>query len=244
MKRGWRLKFGIVLVAVSAALMALHYLIFRDAHHLAIFTLHDIAFLPIEVLLVTLVIDQLLDRMAKRELIGKLNMVIGLFFSETGTELLRRLVAFDTVCEVREEFLVEADWDAARFAAAKKAVAAYDFEVDTSLGDLDGLREHLRGSRDLLVRLLENPNLLEHDEFTNAMWAVFHLIAELEERGDFAALPESDLAHLGGDIKRAYAAVATQWLDYVQHLKADYPYLFSLAIRTNPLDPRASVTVR
>jgi hypothetical protein len=34
-----------------------------------------------------------------------------------------------------------------------------------------------------------------------------------------------------------------EWLDHVQHLQTAYPYLFSLALRTNPLDPNASVTV-
>ena len=29
-----------------------------------------------------------------------------------------------------------------------------------------------------------------------------------------------------------------------EHLKNDYPYLFSLAVRTNPFDPNASVEVK
>jgi hypothetical protein len=29
----------------------------------------------------------------------------------------------------------------------------------------------------------------------------------------------------------------------MQHLKTDYPYLFSLAVRTNPFDPDAKVEV-
>jgi hypothetical protein len=29
----------------------------------------------------------------------------------------------------------------------------------------------------------------------------------------------------------------------MRHLKTDYPYLFSLAVRQNPFDPEASVTV-
>jgi len=29
----------------------------------------------------------------------------------------------------------------------------------------------------------------------------------------------------------------------MEHLKNEYPYLFSLAIRTNPFDPEASVEV-
>jgi len=33
-------------------------------------------------------------------------------------------------------------------------------------------------------------------------------------------------------------------LAYMKHLKKEYPYLFSLAVRTNPFDPGASVEVR
>ncbi|MDZ4063823.1 MAG: hypothetical protein U1E22_04060, partial [Coriobacteriia bacterium] len=82
-----------------------------------------------------------------------------------------------------------------------------------------------------------------HRSFTDCLWAIFHLSEELERRGDFGELPDSDLLHLTGDIKRAYAALAVEWLDYAQHLQTAYPYLFSLAVRTNPLDPNASITV-
>jgi len=33
------------------------------------------------------------------------------------------------------------------------------------------------------------------------------------------------------------------WLIYVEHLKRNYPYLFSLAVRTNPFDSEASPVV-
>ncbi len=45
------------------------------------------------------------------------------------------------------------------------------------------------------------------------------------------------------DVKRAYTLLGVQWLDYLRHLQTQYPFLFSLAVRTNPLDPQASVTV-
>jgi hypothetical protein len=34
-----------------------------------------------------------------------------------------------------------------------------------------------------------------------------------------------------------------EWLSHMEHLKVDYPYLFSLAVRTNPFDPNASAEV-
>ncbi len=62
-------------------------------------------------------------------------------------------------------------------------------------------------------------------------------------RNDVKNLPETDLAHLAGDIRRSYRLVGHQWLDYMKHLKDNYPYLFSLAIRMNPFDPEASPIV-
>jgi len=90
---------GISLVLASTALYLSHYLIFRDPHHIFIFTIGDIAFVPIEVLLVTLVIHRLLSEREKRSKLEKLNMVIGAFFSEVGTELLTYFPDFDPKLE-------------------------------------------------------------------------------------------------------------------------------------------------
>jgi len=95
-----------------------------------------------------------------------------------------------------------------------------------------------------LLGLLENPNLLEHESFTNLLWAVFHLTDELAHRSDLVKLPDTDYQHLAGDMKRVYHQLIIQWLNYMKHLKQDYPYLFSLAMRTNPFDINASVVVK
>ena len=95
-----------------------------------------------------------------------------------------------------------------------------------------------------MLRLLANPNLLEHDSFTNLLWAVFHLTDELAHRKDVNTILDSDYVHLAGDVKRAYVLLISEWLDYMKHLKVNYPYLFSLAMRTNPFDPEAKPEVQ
>jgi hypothetical protein len=67
------------------------------------------------------------------------------------------------------------------------------------------------------------------------------LADELSRRKDFKSLSNTDQEHLCGDIKRAYSQIIAEWLAYMKHLKTDYPYLFSLAIRTNPFDSTASI---
>jgi len=65
----------------------------------------------------------------------------------------------------------------------------------------------------------------------------------LEHRHRISQLPEEDLEHLTKDIGRVYTLLIYQWLDYMQHLKKNYPYLFSLAIRLNPFNPDASPVI-
>jgi hypothetical protein len=91
-----------------------------------------------------------------------------------------------------------------------------------------------------LLTLLENPNLLEHDRFTDLLWATTHLDEELEARTSLKDLPESDLEHLAVDIQRMYDHLASEWLDYVQHLKSSYPFLYSLVLRTHPFQEHPS----
>ena len=65
------------LIVSSLVLYTFHYLVFSDTHYILIYGLGELAFLPIEVLLVTLVIDRLLEASEKRAMLNKLNMVIG-----------------------------------------------------------------------------------------------------------------------------------------------------------------------
>jgi muconolactone delta-isomerase len=57
------------------------------------------------------------------------------------------------------------------------------------------------------------------------------------------ALPKSDLVHIAGDLSRGYSQIVVQWLAYAEHLKASYPFLYSLAVRINPLGAHPSAVV-
>jgi len=94
---------------------------------------------------------------------------------------------------------------------------------------------HRVGLSQSLLSLLANPSLLEHEAFTNLLWAIFHLAEELalrpEEMND---LPPSDLNHLNNDAGRVVTLLLEAWLNYAAHLKERYPFLFSLIVRINP----------
>lgn len=241
----WQVVLGLILIALSAFVYFIHYLIFRDIHHIFIYLMGDIAFVFIEVLLVTLIIHRVLTIREKRTMLEKLNMIIGVFFSEVGTTLLTYLSDCDPeLHKIKKELLVANNWSDKKFSTVSKNLKSYSYEIDIRKINLEHLRDFLLGKRDFLVRLLENPNLLEHELFTEFLWSVFHLTEELNARKDLKQLPDTDYIHLVGDIKRAYTLLVREWLNYMKHLKDNYPYLFSLAIRTNPFDENASPIVR
>jgi hypothetical protein len=236
---------GLLLVILSVGFYVLHFMIFRDAHHIFIYLLGDVAFVFIEVLLVTLIIHQVLSEREKRAMLKKLNMVIGAFFSESGMPLLKYFWAFDAEAESFGRHLnIDNEWSPEHFDKMEEILKDRDFKIDIRKGNLEEMRGFIINKRAFLLRLLENPNLLEHEEFTELLWAVFHLAEELSHRETVQGLPDTDYEHLAGDIKRAYGLLVREWLNYMEHLKGNYPYLFSLAVRTNPFNPQASVEVK
>ncbi len=239
-KRNQLVWFAVALLAASAALYTIHFLIFRSLSHILIYGLGELAFLPIEVLIVSLVIERLLTASEHRAMLNKLNMVIGAFFSEVGTEFMRRIFLLDQNFEhISQSFQVTPDWPNKRFDTTANQVAGLDFRIRVDCPALASLQEFLVGKREFMLRLLENPNLLEHESFSELLWAVFHLTEELEARSDVSCLSAADRDHLEIDAKRAYVAVLTEWVRYMKHLKTAYPYLFAMAVRMNPFNPAA-----
>lgn len=241
----WQITFGASLIALSAIVYFVQIEIFNRPRDTLFYLFQDFAFVPISVLVVTLIIDQLLRVREKRAILNKMNMVIGAFFSEVGTRLLKSFPDFALHYDkIRGNLIVTNDWSEQEFSIVRKRLKNYDYKIESQRGNLEYLKSFLIGKRNFLLRLLENPNLLEHESFTDLLWAVFHLTEELACRVDVRQLPKTDYDHLSGDIKRAYILLISEWIAYMNHLKKDYPYLFSLAVRTNPFDPNASPEVK
>jgi len=240
----WKISIGLVLVGLSLLLGALHLAAFGNPRDLLFYLALDVVFVPIQVLLVTLIIERLLNEREKQAMMKKLNMVIGAFMGEVGAELLRRVDAFcGEAPDLAHSLAVDASWGKAQYQQALAFAERYQAHLAPDPEQLLELRGYLLSRRPFVLSLLQNPNLLEHDRFTDLLWAICHLTEELEARADFTTLPESDHQHLQGDIRRANTLLIREWLNYMQHLKEDYPYIYSLAIRTNPFLPDASPIV-
>src|SRR5512147_3239170 len=90
-----QLALGVGLVLLSALLYFFQIRVFHAERDTFFYLLQDLAFVPIQVLLVTVIVDQVLRLREKAAMLNKLNMVIGTFFSEVGTRLLKSFSGFD-----------------------------------------------------------------------------------------------------------------------------------------------------
>lgn len=175
----------------------------------------------------------------------KVNMVLGLFFSEMGNELLKHFVKFDNeVKSLYKNLRVSIKWENQDFNNAYDLLKKHRISINSHKGDLQALLECMQSRSDLLLRLIENPIIQEHENFTELLRAIFHLRDELSHRNNLSELLDSDRKHLEGDISRVYKLLIFEWLRYLRYIKKNYGYLFSLAVRTNPFDPDVTVAVK
>ncbi len=183
----------------------------------------------------------LMQRDAKSRL-KKQNIVLGIFFSEMGNDLLRLLTRTKRPDTLTTEIQsIDISCSKNRLAEIIKKANNEPFTGVIEIPDLGELNMYLKENRSLILGLLENPALLEQEGFTELLLSVAHLNEELQSRLDLRHLNKADHNHLCGDINRVYNLLLGEWLLYLNHLNKHYPYLFSLAVRKNPFNPKASV---
>lgn len=245
MRLKWETKLGFFLIASSGLIYLFKTLFMGRLPETYAYLFNALGFLPINVLLVTLILNKLLHVRAQEAKLEKLNMVIGVFFSEMGNDLLAELASHDHDLEEKVKILrVGREWSGEDFKRALKSLESQTFNVTPRRMNFPLLRDFFIHKRNFLLRLMENPLLYEHESFTDVLRAVFHLSDELEKRKGEESPPEPDLEHLRNDLNRIYERLLPAWLQYMDYQRVNYPYIYSLAIRTNPFNSEASVVVR
>jgi len=239
----WQARLGMVLVSCSIIVYLTKITLIDNIPGTIEYIFNSFGFLFINVLLVTLVINELLSRRARNARLEKLNMVIGIFFTEVGNEMLKRIIPNDPESDAFGPDFILQGKKFLDVKAMQKVVSGHRFHVNHERISFLELREFLQEKRNFLLRLMENPVMLEHQSFTSMLQSAFHLTAELGLREDPVNLTLSDKTHLAGDISRVYCALTYEWVCYMDYLSRNYPYLYSLAVRTNPFDPGVQVEV-
>lgn len=232
-KYRFEIRLSIMLSAISAGLYGITYLLFNNMNGLEESLLSQLAFLPIYILIVMIILENITNRQEKNKMMSKLNVIIGAFFGELGREMLKSIAAFDknndklqmNLCYRAEDF-------DKYFDRMNSFVIGYNVNITFEDKEFTELKASMKKNRDLLLNMMSNPNLMEHETFTEMLLAIFHLYQELDIRESIAL--DEDKIHVKEDVVRAYKLLIKEWLLYLKHLKESYPYLFSLEIRLNP----------
>lgn len=225
----------LLLLCASALLYAIHYLIFRDLHHLAIFGLHELAFVPLEVILVTLGLDQLVEKTHREEARSKVSIIETLYFNESGGTMLRYLTSFDPdAARLRELLQVTEDWHSSDFRQAIRQLKSYPFLLDLDRIDFFGLHYHLSQRREYYRSMLENPALTQSEAFTEMIMKIYLLWEELDGRTNLYQLPEKDRNYLAELLHEIYRELTEYWLDNVYNHSIHNRFRLHRAIESNP----------
>lgn len=215
-----------ILIALSSIMFFIHYLIFGQALNTAYYSLMNLCFIPINSLVVTIMLEKLIDYRAKKDRIEKINMLVGIFFTEVGGKLMH--------------FIIDADKDAKNYIInfedlnkIKKSLYEYDYKVDMNYIDLCTIKNILVEHSNLFVTLISNESILQHQIFTDLLMSVIHLRDEIifmEKDNEL----EPNINHLENDVIRVYKNISIQWISYLEYLQKSYPFLYNNAIRVNP----------
>lgn len=238
-KRKEQALIALGLIFISFVVYVIHYAVFKDLHHLLVFLVEDIAFIPIEVLIVSLILEKILEKRELNHKMEKMNMIIGVFFSEIGNEILRLIAESDgNTDQIKDQYMASENWYAGGQKVQIASTYAYAHNIDMQKLDLQRLKNILSGKNDFLITLMENPVLMEHDNFTDMIMGLFHIKEEFSYRKEIAEMNEKDIKHLKGDVERVYKPIVIEWIRYMNHMKEEYPYLFMTAMKHNPYDGR------
>ncbi|MEA5142853.1 MAG: hypothetical protein VB023_04650 [Oscillibacter sp.] len=238
MKKRSSLRPILLLAALSAAIYLTQILLFRDVKDTAFYLMQDFAFLPVQVALVTVIAGRIINDQEKESRVEKTRMLTGSFFSGVGVELLRIVkTAVGDYPALRELLQAQGEWERRDFNEAARALRELPFTIACGPEHLARLKELLLAEKMPLLVISSNPVLLEHEDFTDMLWAVFHLTDELAARSDLSHLSEADMTHLNADTQRVMKLVLVNWMLHMGYLKAEYPYLFRLEAARNPFLP-------
>ena len=250
-KLSWKIKFAIVLIIATILIYSFNFYIFHDSEEIFSYVMMHLGFIPIDILIVALVIDDIMARKEKEAIFEKLDMLMSVFFSEIGDDLLSKFSSVNDDKNVIYGYLKNIqDWEDDDFKNSMDAIQSKGVKFKPSIeyenrgAYLTDIQTLLIEKRYFLISLLENPNLLEKDNFSALLLATFHLDEELERRGDLNNLTEPDFNHLIGDINRVYSNLMYEYVYYMRYLKRNYPYMISIALRTNPFDIDADIHVK
>ena len=246
----WKIKFSIIMVIAIIVIYGSNILILKDPEHVISYIWTHLGFIPVDILIVAFVLDEIISKKEKEAMLEKLDMIMSTFFSEIGNDLIGQLSSVNAHKADTNYLESIKNWDDKDYENKLKEIKDKNipFKADVSPENreeyLTNVRNLLVNKREFIINLLNNPNLLEKEEFSGLLTAILHLDEELEHRPDLSTVSDIDFNHLNGDMERIYNKLIHEWIYYLRYLNKHYPYMIALIVRTNPFDENADAYVK
>ena len=246
----WKIKFSIIMVIAIIVIYGSNILILKDPEHVISYIWTHLGFIPVDILIVAFVLDEIISKKEKEAMMEKLDMIMSTFFSEIGNDLISQLSSVNQHKADTQYLESIKTWSDKDYENKLKEIKNINipFKANVAPEDreeyLTNMRNLLIEKREFIVGLINNPNLLEKEEFSGLLTAILHLDEELEHRPDLSKVTDVDFNHLNGDMQRIYNKLVHEWIYYLRYLNKHYPYMIALIIRTNPFDENADVYVK
>jgi len=218
----WLIFFGVLLLTTSATVYLFHYMIFRDAHHIFLYLIGDIGFVPLEVILITMVFHKFLLRKEKHVKFEKLNAVVGVFFTRVGNDLIQFLSQYDLQYEETKKFIdVHNDWTTSDFDKKIKEFRTYKANIDTDQIPLSVLQRIIKKEESLILQVFGNTDMLDSYSLAYLFHTMFHLIDNLDHSTKNG---RTSLHKLDINVEKLYTFLIYRWLHYTKHISEFYPH--------------------
>lgn len=232
-----KILFGVLLVVLSGFIYLVHFFLFHNHHYIIQeHLLGELGFIPIEVLFVSLILHKVIEYQDKKKNLEKINILIGVFYSELGQDLLLYFSKSDSNYKNWISNLkITPTCKENVFKEGLKSVEKHVSDLSLNIAELKLFSQTILEKREMLIRFLENPMLLEHEAFTDLITALFHLTEEFEKRLYLDNLKVNDKKHLLKDMNIVYKLSLVEWIIYLKHLKKEFPDLYLFELDTNPL---------
>ena len=89
----WKIKFSIIMVILIIIIYGSNYLVLGDPEHIISYIWTHLGFIPVDILVVAFILDEIIEKKEKEAMLEKLDMLMSTFFSEVGNELISQLSA-------------------------------------------------------------------------------------------------------------------------------------------------------
>lgn len=101
-----------------------------------------------------------------------------------------------------------------------------DMHLSWNQEEMDKIRQLLDDNTEIILTIASNPHLLDHEIFTDLLWAVLHLREELYSRVGLQ-VSQADCQHILMDSKRVFDLYLENWGQYCEYVRKEYPYYYS-----------------